>query len=168
MLVVAIMGVILTIGIPSIFRAVRRSPMRQATSDLQEACQTARMLAILHGAPAEVIIRAQDGLVNVRRAPPERDSETGASPEPMQQPSGGQQLMAGETPRFTAHLPDSIAFKKLLVNLRDMMGEDEAQVRFYPNGTCDAFTATLFSEQSEERTITLEVTTGRDHLEIIR
>ena len=69
---------------------------------------------------------------------------------------------------FSAHLPESVAFKKLLVNLRDMMEYDEARVRFYPNGTCDALAATLLSEQNEERTITLEITTGRDHLEIVR
>jgi type II secretory pathway pseudopilin PulG len=167
MLVVAIMGVILTVGIPSVFQAVRKSPMRQAVSDLQEACRTARMMAILRGATAEVVIRAQDGLVDVRLAPPDRalgddDKPSGAvAADPLAPPPT-------PVPTFSAHLPDSIAFKKLLINLRDQMDLDEAHVRFYPNGTCDALTATLFSEQHEERAISLEVTTGRDLLEIIR
>lgn len=158
MIVIAIMGVILAVGVPTVFNAVRKSPMRQAVSDLQEACRAARMMAIVQDRPAELLITAQDGALVVRPA-----AGLAGPAEP-----GGQSEPAAGVPGFTAHLPDSVAFKKLLVNLQDMMEYDEARVRFYPNGTCDAMVATLFSEQNEERTITLEITTGRDILEVVR
>ena len=41
-------------------------------------------------------------------------------------------------------------------------------MRFQPNGTCDALFATLFSEAGEERTIALEIITGRARVEVIR
>jgi prepilin-type N-terminal cleavage/methylation domain-containing protein len=169
MIVIAIMGVILAMGVPTVFNALRKSPMRQAVSDLQDACRAARMMAIVQGRPAELVITAQDGGLVVRPAAdgPAGQAESFGQSDPA---AAG----APETPPaaralgFSARLPDSVAFKKLLVNLRDMMEYDEARVRFYPNGTCDALAATLLSERNEERTITLEITTGRDHLEVVR
>jgi prepilin-type N-terminal cleavage/methylation domain-containing protein len=176
LLVIAIMAVILAIGIPSVFHNLRKSPMRQAVSDLQEACQTARVTAILRGAPAEVVISAQDGSLSVRPAAQDReagvaggDDDFGGVAAPM--PGGAETAgtpSSTPVPTFSARLPESVAFKKLVVNLRDMMEYDQARIRFYPNGTCDAFAATLLSEQNEERSITLEITTARDRVEVLR
>jgi len=169
MIVIAIMGVVLAMGVPTVFNAMRKSPIRQASGDLQEACRAARMMAIVQGRPAELVITAQDGALAVRPVADGQDGQ-GESWKQSEAAAAG----ATETPPaaqalgFSAHLPESVAFKKLLVNLRDMMDYDEARVRFYPNGTCDALTATLLSEQNEERTVSLEITTGRDHLEVVR
>jgi prepilin-type N-terminal cleavage/methylation domain-containing protein len=172
MIVIAIMGVILAVGIPTVFNVMRRSPMRQAVSDLQDACRAARMMAIVQGKPADLVISAQDGALTVHEAaeePAER-AEPWRGSEPAAAAAGGAETPPppAPSPGFSARLPDGVAFKKLQVNLRDMMEFDQARVRFYPNGTCDALAATLFSEQNEERTITLEITTGRDHLEVVR
>jgi len=47
MVVVAIMGLIMAMGLPSILSAVKKDGMRKAISDLQEACSTARAQAIM-------------------------------------------------------------------------------------------------------------------------
>jgi hypothetical protein len=146
--------------------------MRQAISDLEEACRNARMLAILQGEPTEVVIQAGEGVVSVSRATVAREpandfsspgGELGGLPERQAAPAG-----KVEVEPFRAKLPASVAFKKLIVNLQDMMDEKEARVRFYPNGTCDALTAHLLSELHEERSLTLEITTGREIVEVIR
>ncbi len=174
LLVMALMGVVMTIGLPSMFRSMKKSPMRQAVSDLQEACRTARTMAILQGTPAEVVINGLDGGISVRPVADVREQDTGAQAAAAEVEAARRAAELSDAPAttpvptFSARLPESIAFKKLLVNLRDQMDNEDARVRFYPNGTCDAFTATLFSEENEERIISLEITTGRDDMEVVR
>jgi type II secretion system protein H len=47
MVVVAIMGLIMAMGVPSILAAVKKDGMRKAISDLTDACNTARAQAIM-------------------------------------------------------------------------------------------------------------------------
>ena len=47
LVVLAILSIVATISVPSVVQAAKKSPMRQAMSDLEEACRNARMLAIL-------------------------------------------------------------------------------------------------------------------------
>lgn len=172
LVVLAILSIIATIGVPTIIQSAKKSPMRQAISDLEEACRNARMLAILQGDPTEVIVHAGEGALSVSRATlaPAATGDTPAPGGEAGEPAPDQPAQLGtvEIQPFRAKLPSSIAFKKLLVNLQDMMDEREARIRFYPNGTCDAFTAVLLSEQNEERSLTLEITTGREIVEVIR
>ena len=173
MMVLAILGIIVGIGLPAVMGTVRKGPMRQAVSDLQEGFLKARMLAILTGQPAELVINAADGTLQVRAV-----TETAADPdlapleafpEPLPEELGPDEPPRPEVlPTFSATLDSSVAFRQLTVSLRDMMDEPEAAVRFQPNGTCDALAATLFSEAGEERTIALEITTGRARVETIR
>lgn len=60
MIVVAIMGILMAMGIPSIARALRKEGMRKAVSDIVEACNGARAAAILTGQPADLVIRPHD------------------------------------------------------------------------------------------------------------
>jgi hypothetical protein len=46
------------------------------------------------------------------------------------------------------------------VNLNEYKDAEEAEVRFYPNGTCDEMTLILVSDKNEWRKISLEITTG--------
>jgi hypothetical protein len=46
---------------------------------------------------------------------------------------------------------------KLQHEFRD---DDEATIRFFPDGTCDELSLVLVSDQNERREITLEITTG--------
>ena len=64
MIVVAIMGLIMAMGIPSLARSMRKEGMRKAVSDMVEACSGARAAAILSGQPAELVIRPQDRTIS--------------------------------------------------------------------------------------------------------
>ena len=175
MMALAILLIIVGVGLPAMITAVRKGPMRQAISDLEEGFLKARMLAILTGQPAEFVIQAASGSLAVRlvteRAPEEAGAAAAPEPPPPEGagPDGGEERPRTEPlPSFSATLHDSIAFRQLTVSLRDVMDEEEAAVRFYPNGTCDAFSARLFSEAGEERAVALEITTGRPRIETIR
>lgn len=171
-MVLAILGIIVGIALPAAVGTVRKGPMRQAVSDLEEGFLTARMRAILTGQPAELLISAGDSSLEVR-AVTEAPADA-ADAAPVALALAGDDLAADEAPRperlpsFAAKLHESVAFRTLNINLRDMMDAGQAAVRFYPNGTCDAFSATLFSEAGEERAIALEITTGRARVEVIR
>lgn len=180
MLVIAIMAVTLAIGIPAVFQGVRKSPIRQAMSDLQEGCRAARMLAIMHGKTAEMVIRAEDGQITVRLAPEQNleaaggGDAVGAGGDRALAAGAGQASQAeapaqvARIPGFSARLADSVAFKVLKLNQRDQMDFDETRVRFFPNGTCDEFDAVLLADSNEERRISLEITTAREQVQVIR
>lgn len=174
MMVMAILGIVLGVALPALVGTVRKAPLRQALSDFEEGVLKARMLAILTGQPAELVIRVSDWSLFVRPV-----SETAPATEPGAEPELAEMSPAAasseaaaprgeELPRFSARLHDSLAFRQLVVNLRDMMDEEEAAIRFQPNGTCDAFTAVLVSETGEERLLQLEITTGRLRIQDLR
>lgn len=177
MMVLAILLIIVGVGLPAMITAVRKGPMRQAISDLEEGFLKARMLAILTGQPAEFAIQATSGSLSVRAVTEggAGDAEAGSGvpneatlTEWAGDDTGAERPRTEPLPSFSATLHESIAFRQLTVSLRDMMDEAEAAVRFYPNGTCDAFSALLISETGEERSVILEITTGRPSIEVIR
>jgi len=175
MMVLAILVIVLGVALPVMVGTVRKAPLRQALNDLDEGFLKARMLAILSGQPAELVIRAADGTLLVRQV-----SETGpVEPEALAEPGTAASAPPAvetpadkppreELPRFSAKLHESLAFRQLTVNLRDLMDEPEAVIRFQPNGTCDAFTAVLTAETGEERLLQLEITTGRLRIQELR
>jgi len=57
MVVVAIMGIVMAIAIPSIYRQLNPESMQKAVTDVMEACSHARARAILSGQPTELVIR---------------------------------------------------------------------------------------------------------------
>lgn len=181
MMVLAILGIVLGVALPALVGTVRKAPLRQALSDFEEGVLKARMLAILTGQPAELVIRVSDWSLFVRPVsetapvtePGPPVTETGPEPEVAEMPAAGtspdhEAPRGEELPRFSARLDESLAFRQLVVNLRDMMDEEEAAIRFQPNGTCDAFTAVLVSETGEERLLQLEITTGRLRIQDLR
>jgi prepilin-type N-terminal cleavage/methylation domain-containing protein len=175
MMVMAILGIVLGVALPALVGTVRKAPLRQALSDFEEGVLKARMLAILTGQPAELVIRVSDWSLFVRPVA-ESVAAPGELPEPAVPAAPETPLAAEEAgpprreelPRFSARLHDSLAFRQLVVNLRDMMDEPEAAIRFLPNGTCDAFTAVLVSDTGEERLLQLEITTGRLRIQDLR
>jgi prepilin-type N-terminal cleavage/methylation domain-containing protein len=64
MVVVAVIGIIMAMGIPSIVRTMRKEGMRKAVSDLVEACNEARATAILSGQTSDLVIRPMEGSVS--------------------------------------------------------------------------------------------------------
>jgi type II secretion system protein H len=60
MIVVAIIGLIAAMGVPSILQTFRKEGMRKAVSDVTELLGDARAQAILKGQPAEVVFHPTD------------------------------------------------------------------------------------------------------------
>jgi type II secretion system protein H len=136
MVVVAIIGLVAAIGLPSIITAVQKTGMRAALSNILDVCKTARANAIIHNQTESVIFY-----------PAERRfaAESGAAAH-----SG---LVSAAT------LPDGVQFQMLDINQQDFLKSDWAKVFFYPDGTSDEMTIILESK-SDLRKITLEFSTG--------
>ena len=60
MVVVAVMGIILAAGIPSLYSVLHKEGFRKAVSDVLEVCNAARAQAILGDTTAEVSFRPYD------------------------------------------------------------------------------------------------------------
>jgi len=146
MIVVAIMGVIMAMGIPPIMQAMHPDPLRKAAGDLREVCNNARARAILSGATTEVVFH-----------PLQKSFEVGGSA-----PAGGSGPVAEGV---SGKLPDDIKIQMLDVNLREYKEEEEARVRFFPNGTSDEMTAVFINDKNVQRAVSLEITTGLADIE---
>jgi prepilin-type N-terminal cleavage/methylation domain-containing protein len=144
MVVVGIIGLVMGMGVPSLYQLFRKDGFRKAVSDVVEVCNSARARAILQQAPAEVVFYLT-----------ERRCEVAGGTGGVERPS---RLTPGSG--VSARFPDDIVIEMLDVNLREYKNAEEAHVRFYPNGTSDEMTLILRSNQNEWRKISLEVTTG--------
>jgi prepilin-type N-terminal cleavage/methylation domain-containing protein len=149
MIVVSIMGIVLAMGVPMIYKIWHKEPMRQAISDVVEVCSNARARAILQGHTVNVLFHPRD-----RRLEIEGVGGTAA---------GKGQVQVGLTPGAgggtSAHLSDRIIIEMLDVNLTEYKDEESARVRFFPNGTCDELTL-IFHSDKEWKKITFEITTS--------
>ena len=160
MMVVGILGMVLAMGMPAFIRSIRRDPLRQAVSDIEEACSKARAAAILRGSPAELVIRAEGGQLNVVPARDDSAEQTAASAEALGQPAEpSADKSASQSPVFSARLNEDVAVTLLYVNLKDQMEAEETRVHFYPNGTSDEFTM-IVQAGNGMRKISLECVTA--------
>jgi prepilin-type N-terminal cleavage/methylation domain-containing protein len=64
MIVVAIIGIIMTMGIPSIVHAFKKEGMRKAVGDVVDACNATRAEAILKGTDATLTFHPRDGTLS--------------------------------------------------------------------------------------------------------
>lgn len=169
MVVCAIIGVTLTIAIPTIYRYFHPDTLDGAVRNLMEACSHARAHAILHGNYTELVIRPLDRTFDVSQ---------GSSPAPMETQQAEVQLeshnVAGEDWRmadrekapaagagiFNGKISDKVLIEMVDVNFVEHKDSEIARVRFYPNGTSDEFTIVLRGENDQWRKITLEVVTA--------
>ena len=126
MIVVAILGIVMAMGVPAIYRVFHKESLRKAVADIVDKCNLTRAQAIMRGERVEWRI----------------------------------------DPRTL--LPEGIALEMLDVNFIEYKDQEEARVRFYPNGTSDELTVVLRSNQNEYRKISLECTTGLATVEVIR
>ena len=165
MMVVGILGMVLAMGMPAFIRSIRRDPLRQAVSDIEEACSKARAAAILRGSPVELVIRAEGGQLTVIPTRDDNAGQTAAGVEALGQPDEpSANKAASQSPVFSARLNEDVAVTLLYVNLKDQMGAEETRVHFYPNGTSDEFTIIL-QFGNELRKISLEVVTALVNVE---
>ncbi|HWN95515.1 MAG TPA: prepilin-type N-terminal cleavage/methylation domain-containing protein [Methylomirabilota bacterium] len=164
MVAIAIIAVIMAIGIPSVYQQMHKDSMRQAVSDISEACSQARARAILNGVATEVRIRPQDRSISAVEVGGARDAmpSYGANLEPAVERSGGGGI-------FSAKLSDHILIEFIGVNLiPDLQQLDEVSCMFYPNGTSDELVVLIRSDRGEIRKITTEVVTGIADVEVVQ
>lgn len=136
MVVVAIMGIILAAGVPSLYGFMHKAGIRKTTSDIVETCQSARAAAIMSGSPTDLIFHPKEGTCEASGA------------------SGGYGSWA-----HSAKI-ENCSIEMLDVNLQECKDFDTVKVRFFPNGTCDEMTLVLVSGNNEWRKISLELTTA--------
>ena len=175
MVVVGILGIVMTIAIPSIYRRLHPESMQKAVSDLMEACSHARAFAVLNNQPMDVVINATDGRISVQpagRAGAGNEGANGSVNVSKQRirgvesavfhhAQGGSGPAASSGGVFNMRLSDSIAVEAAEINFQNIMDLEEARVRFFPNGTCYEFKMVLWKPKTgERRLIKLEVTTG--------
>jgi len=139
MIVVAIMGLIAAMGVPSILQSFRKDGMRKAVSDVEDVCAEARTLAILHNQKTDVVFFPQERRFEVEGA------------------AGGVNASSGRV--RSATLPAGVEIAMLDISLQDYGGSEWARAYFYPDGTSDEMTLVLHSSD-DWRKITLEFSTG--------
>jgi type II secretion system protein H len=137
MVVVAIMGIILAAGVPSLYGFLHKSGIRKTTSDIVDTCQSARAAAIMSGSPTDLVFHPKDGTCEA----------AGAG-------GGGYGAWA-----HSAKI-ENCTIEMLDVNLEECKDYDTVKVRFFPNGTSDEMTLILRGENNEWRKISLEITTA--------
>ena len=138
MVVVAIIAVIATAAIPSLYGFIHKEGFRKTVSDVLDACRSARSDAIINNRTAELVFHPRDG---------NGTCEVSAS-------SAGYGAWA-HSAKF-----ENCTIKMLDVNLQEYKDADYAKVRFFPDGKCDEMTLVLLSDKNEWKTISLEITTG--------
>jgi prepilin-type N-terminal cleavage/methylation domain-containing protein len=176
MLVVAIIGIALTIGIPAIRSMGTPDPMTQAIKDVVAACSNARARAILTGNTMELRIHPQEGRFEVAQAPEDvnlleqigNPDGTPGGASAQQPPVEGGTGAVSAPPRLppelnessSAQLSDRLGIEMCDINFKDCKDDEVALVRFHPNGICDQFVLVLRSDKHDFKKISLEEVTG--------
>jgi type II secretion system protein H len=135
MVVVAIIGLIAAMGLPSIIKAIQKDGMRKALSDVQDVCFSARQQAIMSKQKTSVLFHPQAGSF----------AAEGATAK------GGKVV--------SATLPAGIHFAMLDIFRQDYAESEWARVFFYPDGTSDE-TILVLVGGGEQHKITLDYATG--------
>ncbi len=157
MIVVGIMGIMITMGVPIVYKTWHKAPYTQAIRDIKEVLSNARARAILQGHEVDVIFHPREGRMELGAAPaaPNPDLAGGladVAPESSPPPAARSGL--------SAQIPDSVGVEMLDINLTEYVGEEYARARFFPNGTCDELRIVLVSDKGERCEIQTEVTTA--------
>jgi prepilin-type N-terminal cleavage/methylation domain-containing protein len=171
MIVCAIIGAVLAISIPTIYRHFHPESLVGTVRSLVEACSHARAHAILSGTPTELIIRPGDRSFTVSQAPtdsyitqvraPERLDSKSVSGEDWRMEERESSSTSGSGAGiFSGRISEKIIIEMLDVNFVEYREAEAARVRFYPNGTSDEFTIVLHGDDDQWRKISLEVVTG--------
>ncbi len=138
MMVVAILGLAMTMGFPSFVRSLRKEGIGKAERDLIQACQEARRAAIMNNQTTDLVIRPVDRTISV---------PGGFGP---------------------AVIPDDVNIDILGVNFIQLEKADEARVHFYSGGTSDEFTIVLHAANGMARKYSLDTVTALVNIEVIR
>jgi prepilin-type N-terminal cleavage/methylation domain-containing protein len=148
MIVIGIMGIVLSMGVPLVYKVTRKDPMTKAITGIFEACSHARARAILNGQDTSVVFHPKDGRFDVSSA---------GSASPDAAASGTVTTSAGSG--LSGQISDQLSIEMFEVNLNTYLMADDAKVVFHPNGTSDELVIVL-RYGPEWRKITLEAVTG--------
>ena len=164
MMVVAIIGLIMTMSVPAILRTMHQEPLRKAVNDVKTICYNARAQAILHGVTTSVVFHPQSGEVMLSGVAAPKSKDGFSSPDDF---SGGKNASSHTSALNSTTFDDSIIIDMLDVNLSEYKDAGAAQVRFFPDGTSDEMTLIIHSGD-QYRKLSLEVTTGLVSVEVIQ
>ena len=158
MVVIAIIGLIAAMGVPSIFQVVRKEGMRRAVSDVEQLLGDARARAIYGGHTVRVVFHPAEKRLEMADAP------TDAAPGPLAAagadiPAATPQSSPLPVSQSSVVLPDNVDIAMLDIDMLDRGGDETASVDFYPNGTSDELMLVLQSG-NDYRKITLEFSTA--------
>ncbi len=156
MIVVGIMGIVMTMSVPIVYKVWRKAPMTQAVKEVVEVCSNARARAIMHGTMTEVVFHPKVNRLEVAGGGGGAPQPAGAEPE-----VPGPVAPAPTSSGLSAQLPSEVIIETLDINMAgvEYNDADEARVRFYPNGISDEMRMILF-DGHDRMGIELEVTTG--------
>ena len=157
MMVVAIIGLIMTMSVPSILRTMHQEPLRKAVNDVKTICYNARAQAILHGVTTTVVFHPRSGEVMLSSMAATHSTDGFAPPGDSSQGASTASLTGSRL--NSTKFDDSIIIDMLDINLTEYREAGEARVRFFPDGTSDEMTLIIHAAD-QYRKITLEVTTG--------
>jgi hypothetical protein len=163
MIVIGIAALVMATAVPFVHSSLRKDPLRQAVSDVVEACSTARARAILTGSPTDLRINPIQRTLEVVPSLPS-GGNSGAGEE-LNLAEG--RPAAPPTKGFSATLSPEIIIEMVDVNYQEFKDEEEARVRFFPNATSDEFTIVFHHEQRDWRKITLEVVTALAEVQVL-
>jgi type II secretory pathway pseudopilin PulG len=155
MIVVAIMGLIAAMAVPSIYQISKKEGMRRAISDLKDVCSNARAQAIFNGRPVSVKFYPTERRFEISGgggAPPVDPvtGETKSTPNPGPAPGTG----------TTGIIPADVTLEMLDVNMFEYKDSECVEVRFSERGTSDELTIVLRDAENKYRKLVLEPTTG--------
>ena len=155
MIVVAIIGLIAAMGVPSILQTFRQEGMRKTLSEVQQLLVDARTRAIYSNRTTEIIFHPAEKRLEIADAPAD------ASLAPLPGAPADNPLSTPPPPNAQGSvvLPDNVDIAMLDINLLDYGASEVAYVRFFPNGTCDELTLVLHSGDEWQK-ITLEYATA--------
>jgi Tfp pilus assembly major pilin PilA len=156
MIVVGIMAIVLTMGVPLVYQLAKKEPFRKAMSDIEQICMEARRRAILQGAEVKLVFYA-DGRIEINGGAP---TSTASGNSGGGAPAEMAVAQAGGSSAGAVRLSENIGYELLSVDHIDYLDREQMSVSFRPNGTCDEMVLVLLSDKNERTKIWLEVTTA--------
>ena len=155
MIVVAIMGIVMGMSVPIVYKVWHKAPLRKAVSDVVEVCSRARAQAIMRGVKTDVIFHPREGMLAV-------SSATGTQhPAKDVNPPADAMVQAPAGSGLSAQISDRVIIETMDINMSGIEYNDaeSAKITFYPNGTSDEMRMILFDGR-DRIGIELEITTG--------
>lgn len=162
MVVVGIISVLCTIGIPAVFKAVqKRDPLTQSVFDLMDACAQARATAIIRCTPMVVKFHPYEYTFQVEEMPRDiNESINWGNSASLTGSTTNKGSMKGAPYKSAQYkLHEEVQIEMLDVNMTEYMDNDQVISRFFPNGTADLLTVVL-SWRGDFRRVTVDIVTG--------